>query len=318
MGGHSAGCWPDGLSGLWEAFWSWKERQTAGPGSRWCGRDWGPRAQGGGRTPRLQGGRALAPEPSCHQGPGRGRARPEASTGPGSQGTWMVLFAKTLGLRPRVLGGSGNRATPLAAWPASGGEMGGGRVSRPRHAASPGLLALEDASTAHVRAFSGGGERSPAPPHGGGRGRGAPRGSLSGARSPGGQDGRASGPPASGAEGSGGDDGECRPSDGGLELFAHRELNVFVRSGCLSEPAPWAAWTARFTVYSLEAGRPGPGILRRPLSLAWGRPSPRRVPTRWGGVGGSFLLSPSLFRRAPVLLSQGPPGTHGVFPQSHP
>lgn len=155
VGGHSAGCWPDGLSGLWEAFWWWKERQTSGPGSRWWGRDWGPRAQGGGRTPRLRGGRALAPEPSCLPGPGRGRARPEASTGPGSQGTWMVLFAKTLGLRPRVLGGSGNRAALLAAWSAPSGEMGGGRVSRPRHAASPGLLALEDASTAHARAFSG-------------------------------------------------------------------------------------------------------------------------------------------------------------------
>ena len=136
-----------------------------------------------------------------------------------------------------------------------------------------------------------GGERSPAPP-GGGRGRGAPRGSLSGARPAGGQDGPASGPPASGAEGSGGDDGEPRPSDGGLELFAHRELNVFVRSGCLSEPAPWAAWTARFTVYSLEDGRPGPGISQEVsllgLETAISSPCPHAA-----GRGGGFFLAVS-------------------------
>lgn len=164
---------------------------------------------------------------------------------------------------------------------------GRGRVSRPRHAASPGLLALEDASTAHARAFSGvGRDRRPrreevaaGGPRGGalaGPGRQVARMARLQGRLPLGQRAR-------------GDDGEPRPSDGGLELFAHRELNVFVRSGCFSEPAPWAAWTARFTVYSLEDGRPGPGICQEVSLLGLGTAISSPCPHAAGRGGGFFL-----------------------------
>lgn len=125
---------------------AWEQIGEQGLGSQ--GPGWRKDTQAPGPT-RPSSGAFLPPGAR----PGQGQAW--ASTGPGSQGTWMVLFAKMLRLRPRVLGGSGIRAAPLTAWsaPGAGRRDGRGRVSRPGDAASPGLLALEAASTAHTRAF---------------------------------------------------------------------------------------------------------------------------------------------------------------------
>lgn len=222
------------------------------------GGGWGPRAQGGGRTRRLRTGPALAPGTSASRdqaGAGPGLRRPR----PGSQGTWMVLLAKTLGLSPGILGGSGNRAAQFAAWsaPGAGRRDGRGRVSRPRDGASPVLLALDGPRASLLW----GGERPPAR-------RRFPRGNLGG---PGWWAARMAGLHGRlplGQRGRGVTTGTPGPLLGGLEpsTFLQTENSLYSsaqnpHTGQLGQQASLSA---------VEAGRPGPAVSQEASLLGSG------------------------------------------------
>lgn len=155
-----AGCWPDGLSGLWEAFGrgrkdglrAWEQIGEQGLGSQ--GPGWRKDTQA----------RADAPSSGAFLPPGArpGQGQAWALRGP-VQGTWDGALAKMLRLRPESLEvpGSGQHrhcVVRAGRWE----ERWEGVRSRPGDAASPGLLALEAASTAHTRAFWDGAAQSEA------------------------------------------------------------------------------------------------------------------------------------------------------------
>lgn len=236
----------------------------------------GSQGPGWRKDTQARGGRALAPEPSCLPGPA-GQARPGPLRRARVSGHVDGALCEMLRAETRVLEVPGSGQHRATAWSAPGRweERWRGRVSRPvtqhlracwlwRPPARP-TRSLWDGSRTEEA-----GQAACEP----GRGCGSTCGGrLSGARLAGGQAGRASGPLSLGQRAQGETTG-TPSSDGGLELssFVDGELNVFVRSGRLSEPA-LGQLRQRVSPGLRSGGRASGGqdFLRRPL-LGLGRP----------------------------------------------